>query len=101
MASASSLSPISPNARTSASTENCVILRPLGLSASSYLFVSVRASLRALRHMPECVNVFQTSFRRECYAAIALGGLMNTVAWSAGGSGVPFTNRFELRAYAA
>jgi len=51
--------------------------------------------------MPECVNVFQTSFGRECYAAIALGGLMNTVAWSAGGSGVPFTNRFELRAYAA
>jgi len=50
---------------------------------------------------PECVNVFETSFGRECYAAIALGGLMNTVAWSAGGSGVPFTNRFELRACAA
>jgi len=49
----------------------------------------------------ECVNAFETRFGRECYAAIAAGGLVKTVDWSAGGSGVPLTNRFGLRAYAA
>ena len=50
---------------------------------------------------PECINAFETRFVRECYTAIASGGLMKTVDWSAGGSGVPLTNRFGLRANAA
>ena len=42
----------------------------------------------------ECVNAFETRFGRKCYAAIASGGLMKTVDWSAGGSGVPLNESF-------
>ena len=49
----------------------------------------------------ECVKLFETSFAKECYAAMGSGGLMKTVGARAGGSGVPFTKRDGLRAYAA
>ena len=51
--------------------------------------------------LPECVKLFETSFAKECYAAMGSGGLMKTVGARAGGSGVPFTKRDGLRAYAA
>ena len=53
------------------------------------------------RGPPECVKLFETSFAKECYAAMGSGGLMKTVGARAGGSGVPFTKRDGLRAYAA
>ncbi len=49
----------------------------------------------------ECVKLFETTVSSKCYAAIVSGWLMKTVGSSAGGSGVPFTKRFGLRAYAA
>jgi len=49
----------------------------------------------------ECVNLFETIFRKKFYAAMGSGGLMNTIGLSAGGSGVPCTKRLGLRAYAA
>jgi len=49
----------------------------------------------------ECVKLFETSFAKECYAAMGSGGLTKTVGARAGGSGVPFTKRDGLRAYAA
>ncbi len=49
----------------------------------------------------ECVNLFETTFGKECYAAAGSGGLMKTVGARAGGSGLPFTKRDGLRAYAA
>jgi len=51
--------------------------------------------------VPECVKLFETSFAKECYAAMGSGGLMKTVGARAGGSGVPFTKRDGLCAYAA
>ncbi len=55
----------------------------------------------ASRVKTECVNLFETGFVNKCYAAIGSGGLIKTVSSSAGGSGVPFTKRCGLRAYAA
>jgi len=59
------------------------------------------AANRFLDALPECVNLFETGFVNKCYAAIGSGGLIKTVSSSAGGSGVPFTKRCGLRAYAA
>jgi len=57
--------------------------------------------IRRVLWCPECVNLVETGFVNKCYAAIGSGGLMKTVGSSAGGSGVPFTKRCGLRAYAA
>ena len=54
-----------------------------------------------LKAIAECVNLFETIFRKKFYAAMGSGGLMNTIGLSAGGSGVPCTKRLGLRAYAA
>ena len=49
----------------------------------------------------ECVKLSETTCRKKCYAAIDSGGLIKTVGLSAGGSGLPATNRLGLRANAA
>ncbi len=76
------------------------------MSLSSIASESLLSALSSRRmsfksRSAECVKLFETTVSSKCYAAIVSGWLMKTVGSSAGGSGVPFTKRFGLRAYAA
>ena len=78
------------------------IIGALGAQKFALLSIGAISSLTEIElASAECVKLFETSFAKECYAAMGSGGLMKTVGARAGGSGVPFTKRDGLRAYAA